>query len=124
MSISVISHRAEVIAAVEAAAARAMEICGGKAETYAKAGCPTKTGRLKNSITHTPEGAYAEVIGTNVEYAPYVELGHAQQPGRYVPALGKRLVASYVPGKPFLGPAVEDHMSEYRQVIESELSKI
>ena len=33
-----------------------------------------------------------------VEYAPFVEYGHRQEPGRYVPAIGKRLKASWVEG--------------------------
>ena len=36
--------------------------------------CPVDTGRLKGSITSKVEGNSA-VIGTNVEYAPYVEFG-------------------------------------------------
>lgn len=123
MNITVISHKAEVMAAVKAASQRALEICGGKMETYAKASCPVKTGNLRGSITHTASSEEA-VVGTGVSYAPYVEFGHAQQPGRYVPALGKRLVASHVAGKPFLGPALENHVGEYRAVIEAELSSI
>jgi len=34
-----------------------------------------------------------------VEYASYVEYGHRQTPGRYVPALGKRLKLSWVEGR-------------------------
>ena len=37
-----------------------------------------------------------------VEYASYVEYGHRQTPGRYVPAIGKRLKAAWVPGKHML----------------------
>lgn len=122
--VKVISNQAAVLAAVEAAKKRALEICGGKAETYAKMRCPTKTGRLKNSITHKQEDENTELIGTNVEYAPYVELGHRQQPGRYVPAIGKRLKADHVNGIPYLRPALEDHISEYKTIIERELGKI
>ena len=43
-------------------------------ERDAKKNCPRKTGRLVRSITHVIEGNKA-VVGTNVEYAPYVELG-------------------------------------------------
>lgn len=43
----------------------------------------------------------AEVYNT-VKYAPYVEDGHQQTPGRFVPALGKRLKKSWVPGKHML----------------------
>lgn len=123
-SVTVISNRAAVLAAVSEAKKRALEICGGKAESYAKQLCPVDTGRLRNSITHQQADESTELIGTNVSYAPYVELGHAQQPGRYVPALGKRLKASHVDGKPFLGPAVEDHADEYKAIFERELGSI
>jgi hypothetical protein len=38
-------------------------------------------------------------IYNSTEYAEYVEFGHRQTPGRYVPALGKRLKKAWVPGK-------------------------
>lgn len=115
------SNVPEVKRITEQAAARALEKMGGTAETYAKKICPVKTGRLKGSITHQKEGNDTMWVGTNVEYAPYVELGHDQEVGRYVPAIGKRLVASHVEGKPFIRPAVENHVEEYRRIVENEL---
>ena len=101
---------------------RALEICGGKAETYAKLKCPKRTGNLQNSITHqVASDGRSVAIGTNVEYAPYVELGHIQEVGRYVPAIGKRLKKSYVEPRPFLRPAIENHLTEYKSIIENEL---
>lgn len=41
-------------------------------------------------------------VYNNAEYASYVENGHRQEPGRYVPAIGKRLKASWVPGQHML----------------------
>lgn len=38
-------------------------------------------------------------VSNNVFYASYVEYGHRQTPGRYVPAIGKRLVNNWVDGK-------------------------
>ncbi len=121
---SFISRRAEVNSRVQAATSRALEICGGKAETYAKQLCPVQTGNLRNSITHRQEDENTELIGTSVSYAPYVELGHQQTPGRYVAAIGARLVASFVPGKPYLKPALENHIDEYKNVMIDELKKI
>ena len=57
---------------------------------------PVDTGRLKTSITAKVEGDVAK-IGTNVEYGQFIEYGHRQEPGRFVPALGKRLVVDWVP---------------------------
>lgn len=99
-----------VNAAKDAAAqamARALEICGGKAETYAKQLCPVDTGNLRNSITHQQEDEKTEIIGTNVSYAPFVELGTVKMKAR-----------------PFLRPAAENHGAEYKAVIERELAKL
>lgn len=117
------SFLGEVKAGMERQAAAALEEIGGKAETYAKLLAPTKTSRLKNSITHRMLGSRAVIVGTNVEYAPYVELGHAQQPGRYVPAIGKRLKKAWVNGRPFLKPAVEERTDEYKGILEKHLSQ-
>lgn len=37
-----------------------------------------------------------------VEYSSYVEFGHRQTPGRFVPAIGKRLKSGWVNGQYFL----------------------
>lgn len=50
----------------------------------------------RNGSNYTVEISNPEV------YASYVEYGHRQQPGRYVPALGKRLKKGWVPGKHML----------------------
>lgn len=122
MSFTYTSYAAQVTDAIEQKRRMALEIIGGKAESYAKQLCPVDTGNLRNSITHQRVNETTEAIGTNVEYAPYVELGHHQEPGRYVPAIGKRLKASFVPGKPFLRPAAEDHGPEYMQIIQTIMS--
>ena len=120
-TVVVYSKVPETLEELKAAVARALEICGGTAERYAKEECPVDTGNLRNSITHYQEGENTEVIGTSVYYAPFVELGHHQQPGRFVPKLKKRLVASWVNGKPFLRPVIQDHNDEYSRIIEGEL---
>lgn len=104
--------------AVKDALARGLEICGGKAETYAKqlapVGTPESTGipgyrggTLRNSITHEQENDKTEAVGTAVKYAPFVELGTYKMKAR-----------------PYLRPAVENHAAEYKAVLEQELSKI
>lgn len=119
MSVTFTSHREEVLDAIEQKKRMALEIIGGKAETYAKQLCPVDTGNLRNSITHQRMGESTEAISSNVSYAPYVELGHHQEPGRYVPAIKKRLKKEFIPGKPFLRPAAEDHGPEYNQIIQT-----
>lgn len=62
-------------------------------ERTAKRLCPVDTGRLRASITHAVnqdgQGLYAD-IGSNVDYAVYVELGTSRVPAR--PFLRQALV--------------------------------
>lgn len=119
------SHVKSVNSKVDAAFSRAAEIIGGMAESYAKGLCSVRTGNLRNSITHEQEdNGHTVVVGTTVKYGPYVELGHHQEVGRYVPAIGKRLVVDFVQGKPYIRPAFENHIGEFQGVLQKELSKI
>ena len=45
-------------------------------------------------------------VQNNIEYASYVEFGHRQTKGRFVPVLGKRLVNSWVEGRHMLRDSV------------------
>lgn len=129
MKIELTDNSEEILAAMEAAALRALEKCGLTAEAYAKLLCPVDTGNLRGSITHQvqPE-EQAVYIGTNNEYAAYVELGT----GKYVPG-GRQEAWTYQDAKgnwhithgqraqPYLKPAVADHAETYRKIIEDEL---
>lgn len=69
----------QIQAAMNQSKAAALEEIGLAAERYAKAETPVDTGRLRNSITHAIEmNENAVYVGTNVEYAPYIELGTAK----------------------------------------------
>lgn len=46
--------------------------------------------------------SYEVEITNPTEYASYVEFGHRQHPGQYVPTIGKRLVKSWVDGRKFM----------------------
>lgn len=53
-----------------------------------------------NSLTIRRAGRrYSITLSNRVDYAPYVEYGHRQRPGRFIPALGKTLVNAWVPGQ-------------------------
>ena len=96
----------EVSQGIVRAIDRALEERGLAAEGYAKRACPVDTGNLRNSITHAVEsGEDAVYVGTNVEYAPYVEMG-------------TRLTAA----QPFLRPAATEHGSTYRGILRRNLS--
>lgn len=119
------SHGEEVKAEMKKAIEKALNKVGAKARQYSKDRyCPVKTGKLKNSIhyRYSVENGQAMVeLYSDCDYAPYVEMGHHQEPGRYVPAIGKRLVRDWVPPKPFMRPAIERHTSEYKRMMKSVL---
>lgn len=104
MAVTFINNCPKAMSGMQRAKARALEIIGGKAESYAKKRCPVDTGRLRNSITHQRYDENTEVIGSNVEYAPYVELGTSRMAAR-----------------PYLRPAAENHTAEYKRIIKNEM---
>lgn len=85
---------------MRASVERALEAVGLQAEGYAKMKCPVDTGNLRNSITHTTdEGELTAYIGTDVEYAAYVEYG-----------------TSRTKAQPYLEPAIKEHKDEYKKI--------
>ncbi len=102
-------NREQIANAIKSAIAKGLETIGLVAEGYAKADVPVDTGRLRNSITHTTDGKDA-YIGTNVEYAPYVEFNEKLSH----PNGGKAH---------FLRDAAANHASEYAQIMHDALGE-
>lgn len=126
-TVDITDNSAEVRAALEQAKARALEIIGGKVESYAKGLVPVDTGTLRNSITHQVDGDTVS-IGSAVHYAPYVELGTGKEyspPPEWMENNAPRGSGTRrgMRPQPYLRPAVENHRSEYRNIIESELKR-
>ena len=122
----------EVLSAMEKAIERGLEAIGLTAEGHAKKNeTAVDTGLLRNSITYAVSGKSANTkvyksddgsksgtydgqapeekdkavyIGTNVEYAPYIELG----------ARGKQ-------GLHFLQRAATEHSAEYKKLLEDSM---
>lgn len=63
-----------------------------------------------------------EVINPT-EYASYVEYGHRQTPGRYIPALGKRAKIAWVPGKFMLTISEKQLQSQSPAILEKKLDE-
>ena len=119
ISIKYDDYTPQALAALKSATLRGLEVCGAVAESYAKKELSKPklhadgsvrpnviTGRLRNSISHTVEDNKA-YIGTNVEYAPFVEFGNQR---------GKETWAY-----PFLKPAATEHSEEYKQILKNSL---
>lgn len=126
MSFGIIDNSADVKAAFEAAMWNALAKCGFAAEGYAKRLCPVDTGNLRNSITHeVVDDEHAVYIGTNNEYAAYVELGtgiYAEggggrpTPWVYQDAEGNWYYTHGQKPQPFLKPAVTGHTDKYHEI--------
>ena len=95
----------EVLSAMEKAIERGLEAIGLTAEGHAKKNTPVDTGRLRNSISHAVEDK-AAYIGTNVEYAPYVELGSRGRDGKHM-----------------LQRAATEHTDEYKKLMEGSMKR-
>lgn len=102
-NVQIDDHTRELLEAIDTGCLEAFEEIGQIAEGYAKADCPVDTGRLRNSITYEAEDRKVSV-GTNVEYAPYVELG---MQGRNP--------------QPFIRPSIEEHVNQYGDIIAQNL---
>lgn len=64
---------------------------------------------------------YIITVINNAQYASYVEYGHRQTPGRYVPALGLRLKKSWVPGRYMLTISTQELQQQAPKLIEQKL---
>lgn len=94
--------------------------------------CPVDTGRLKGSITSKVAGNTAE-IGTNVEYAPYVEFGTGAQGDKSVAHTTRKSWTYYSGGqffttsghapRPFLVPALKNNSDKIKQIIRQAVVK-
>lgn len=138
------NNKDEILDGLEEAIPRALEAIGMQAEAYAKLKCPVDTGLLRNSITHavagepaatksyhadkvkngtqavgfyqgnSPPAEHTVYVGSNVEYAPYVEYGHLL-PG------STGTGGTIVPGEYFLQKAILGHQKKYKALAEAAL---
>ena len=105
-----------------------LEALGIQVEAYAKMLTPVgDTGRLRSSITHAVKGDEV-YIGTNVSYAPYVELGTGiyasdgkgrKSPWAFQDSKGKWHWTRGIKPHHMLKRAASEHDSEYKTIIEN-----
>lgn len=120
---------------LRAALLRALERCGQEGEKIAKQLAPSPGkfghGALRNSINHKVDPSELAVqIGTNMEYALYLEVGTGiytpggrQTPWAYKDEEGNWHHTRGQEAKPYLKPAVADHKQTYRNIFEDEMKK-
>ncbi|MDF2589832.1 MAG: hypothetical protein K0S41_3673 [Anaerocolumna sp.] len=107
MSCSYKSNLENVIKRITNAEKLALEEIGFFVEAEAKSRTTVDKGTLKRSITNVvDEKEKSVIIGTNVEYAPYVELGTSTQSA-----------------KPYLTPAIKENEEKINEILQKHLLK-
>ena len=90
---------------------QAVQGAGIDTEADTKKAAPVKTGRLRSSYHYKRTGLCECEVGTNLNYAPPVELGHVTRSG------------SFVAARPHLFPAFAKNsqklLAELQQIMES-----
>ncbi len=95
-----------------------------KTEKEAESGVEKNAFEWANSLkVQKNSGVYTIEVINPVTYASYVEYGHRQEPGRYVPAIGKRLVNSWVDGVFMLTISSEELEAEMPRILEAKIIK-
>ena len=105
-------------------------------ENDAKKRCPVDTGELRMSITHeieeTSENRTTGAVGTNLEYAPYVEFGTGifsslgngrQDRWSYKDAKGEWHSTIGQQPQPYLHPALYDNREEVKKLIQKKIEE-
>ena len=95
-----------------------------------KAITPVGYGVLRRSMTHDDidKTNMSVNVGSNIQYAPYVEEGYTQKKGQYVPVLGKKLTGKHIKGSHMIRDGltiVESKMeNKLQNKLEERLSKL
>lgn len=93
------SNSVDVMRKYREAQGRALQAVGVFVNGEAVVRCPVDTGNLRSSITHVVGDDHV-IIGSNVDYAPYVELGTQHQVAQ-----------------PYLYPAVVENRSRLESLV-------
>ncbi|NDO19935.1 HK97 gp10 family phage protein [Lachnospiraceae bacterium MD329] len=114
----VINKLGDVAENLSAGLYNALQESGEVVRKEAVLNCPVQTGRLRGSITVNVEGNTAE-IGTNLEYAPFVEYGTGSKGDKSVAHTTREKWTYYSGGQffttsgqapqPFLTPALKNN---------------
>lgn len=107
MTVKTTWHGDRLMSKIEHEARRSIIECLIVAEGDAAHLCPVDTGRLRASITRSTEnGGLTGKIGTNVEYAPYIEFGTSRSAAQ-----------------PFLRPAIDDNKDAFDRIFRANMKR-
>lgn len=113
----------------EACIEKGMQVLAQRGVDIAKKNTPVgSTGNLRRNWKVKEAKALRAVLFNPVKYAEYVEYGHRQQVGRYVPTLGKRLKVPWVKGQFYAkrsGEIIAKNADKIMQpIIEKEVDRV
>ena len=91
-------------------------------ENQAKRETPVDTGILRNSYETKFENLEGRLRNFR-EYGLYVHEWHKQTPWRFVWAIGRRLVKSYIPWNPFMQRALDKTEPKLEQIFRDDIQK-
>ena len=95
-----------------------------KSESEAENGGSSDITAFVNSLDVAHAGnMYTITVGNPVHYASFVELGHRQTVGRYVPAIGKCLKRARVPGQFMLKISEDELQSQTPAILARNIEK-
>ena len=122
MGVEYTDNSDSVLAAFKQQIESALEKCGATGEGYAQGLVPVDTSNLKQRINHIVDVSAKKVyIGTNVDYALYVEMGTGiyaaggrPAPWVYKDSKGEWHRTRGQHAQPFIKPAVSDHEGTYK----------
>lgn len=101
MSVEFKSYSKEVLNAEKQAVEKALTAIGVKWQQNVTPNVPVDTGRLRASMKYEVQAGQKQVIvGSDVEYAPYIELGTRNQRA-----------------KPYLKPSILNNINDYKQIV-------
>ena len=89
---------------------------------------PESIARLIDAFVNSLDVSHAGntftiTVGNPVHYASFVELGHRQTVGRYVPAIGKCLKRAWVPGQFMLKISEDELQSQTPAILARNIEK-
>ena len=94
-----------------------------RTEAEAESGSTPTAAAFAQTVTPEKSGSTYTITITNpVHYASYVENGHRQQPGRYVPAIGKRLKKNWVEGQFMMAKSETELQAELPGILQRRLN--
>lgn len=110
----------------------AMELIGITVENNAKLNSPVDTGALRRSLTHEVTSKLSVEVGTNLEYAPYVEFGTGiyakngdgrKTPWTYKDAKGEWHTTRGQKPQEYLTKGLEDSKADIETIISNEIRR-